>query len=173
MWILFFVGVGILVAIMVAVLAYSAMHEPGEESEVPELTEGGEGGDAAVAAAPGAVGEVAEARPYNIGMTFNLRPGSYAEYKKAHDELWPDIAASMSDNGVDMAIFRFGEQLFLHATAPTRQDWLKSREHPALAKWSEYMTGMLVTDDTGEIVFHEMENAFTFGAFAPTAQQAV
>lgn len=169
MWILFFVSVGILVAIMVAVIAYSAMHTPEEQEGTGELAEGGEGESVAVATAPTATTAAVEEQPFNVGLTFNLRPGTYAEYKKAHDELWPDIAASMSDNGVDMAIFRFGEQLFLHATAPTRQDWLKSREHPALARWSEYMTNMLVTDDAGEIVFHEMENAFAFGAFKPKA----
>lgn len=104
---------------------------------------------------------------YNIGMTFDLQPGSYPEYKQAHDDLWPEIVASMSDNNVDMAIFRFGEQLFLHAAAPTEQDWLNSREHPALAKWTDYMTGMLVTDDDGQILFHVMEEAFAFGKFAP------
>jgi L-rhamnose mutarotase len=104
---------------------------------------------------------------YNIGMTFDLLPGSYPEYKQAHDDLWPEIAASMSDNNVDMAIFRFGEQLFLHATAPTEQDWLKSREHPALVKWSDYMANLLVSDDDGQIVFHIMEEAFAFGNFVP------
>jgi L-rhamnose mutarotase len=26
-------------------------------------------------------------------MTFKLKPGCYAAYKKAHDELWPEIVA--------------------------------------------------------------------------------
>ena len=103
---------------------------------------------------------------YNIGMTFSLQPGSYPEYKQAHDELWPEIAASMSDNGIDMAIYRFGEQLFLHATAPTEQDWLKSREHPMLTKWTDYMATLMVTDDSSHAIFHELEEAFVFGRFA-------
>ena len=103
---------------------------------------------------------------FSIGMAYNLKPYCYAGYKKAHDELWPEIAASMSDNGVNMIIFRHGDQLFLTATAPTEADWNKSREHPKLAKWIEFMTEFLVTDDTGEIIFHEMEEAFIFGDFS-------
>ena len=28
---------------------------------------------------------------YSIGLGLKLRPGSYAGYKKAHDEAWPDL----------------------------------------------------------------------------------
>ena len=51
-----------------------------------------------------------------------LRPGGYDGYKKAHDELWPEIATSMSDHGVSMAIYRFGDRLMLFACAPTEAD---------------------------------------------------
>ena len=103
---------------------------------------------------------------FSAGLTFDLKPGCYPEYKKAHDELWPEIAASMSDNDVSMVIYKFEDQLFLCATAPSEADWAKSREHPALVKWSEYMSNMLVSDSDGQLVFHEMERAFAFGKFA-------
>jgi L-rhamnose mutarotase len=102
---------------------------------------------------------------HSIGLTFDLKPGCYDEYKKAHDDLWPEIAASMSDNDVSMVIYRFENQLFLCATAPSEADWTKSREHPALAKWSDYMSQLIVSDPDGQIIFHEMEEAFAFGKF--------
>ena len=29
---------------------------------------------------------------FKSAMTFALKPGCYDEYKRAHDELWPEIA---------------------------------------------------------------------------------
>ena len=67
---------------------------------------------------------------YSIGLATTLRPGAYAEYKQAHDDLWPDLAATMADNNVSMAIYRFGENLILHAVAPHRgrleQEWCRT-----------------------------------------------
>ena len=94
-----------------------------------------------------------------------MRPGCYPEYKKAHDDLWPDIAEGMEANGVSMAIYHFGGHLFLHAVAPTEQDWLKSRQDPALPKWMDYMAKLLETDDQGEILFEQLPEAFAFGMF--------
>lgn len=102
---------------------------------------------------------------YSIGLAMTLRPGAYAEYKKAHDELWPEIADSMTDNDVSMAIYRFGENLIIHAVAPTEADWNKSRDVPILEKWFEYMSTLLATNDEGEIIFEDLPEAFAFGIF--------
>jgi len=102
---------------------------------------------------------------YSIGLAMTLRPGAYAEYKKAHDELWPEIADSMSDNDVSMAIYRFGENLVIHAVAPTEADWNKSRDVPILEKWFEYMSTLLTTNQEGEIIFEDLPEAFAFGIF--------
>ncbi len=37
---------------------------------------------------------------YSSALTFALKPGCYAEYKKARDELWPEMATALSENGV-------------------------------------------------------------------------
>lgn len=103
---------------------------------------------------------------YNTALTFALKEGAYLGYKKAHDELWPEIAASMSDNQVNMAIYPFGNQMFLHASAPTQGDWQKSRDHPALVRWGEHMKDYIVTDEQGDLIFEELEVAFVFGMYA-------
>ena len=102
---------------------------------------------------------------YCIGLAMSLRPDAYDEYKKAHDELWPEIADSMSVNDVSMAIYKFNENLIIHAVAPTEEDWDKSREAPILEKWFEYMSTLLVTDDSGDIIFEDLPEAFAFGIF--------
>jgi L-rhamnose mutarotase len=102
---------------------------------------------------------------FSIGLSMRVRPGCFAEYKEAHNNLWPDLAESMEVNNVSMAIYRFEDQLFLHAVAPTEDDWEKSRNVEVLDRWSEYMAKLLETDADGNIVFHELSEAFAFGTF--------
>ena len=102
---------------------------------------------------------------FSIGLSMKVRPGCYAEYKEAHDNLWTDLAESMEANKVSMAIYRFEDQLFLHAVAPTKDDWEKSRNVEVLDRWSEYMAKLLETDADGNIIFHELPEAFAFGSF--------
>ena len=106
-----------------------------------------------------------ETRMYSLGLAMRMRPGAYAEYKRAHDELWPAVAQSMSDNQVSMAIYRYGESLVIHAVAPTEEDWLKSREVPILEEWMAYMATLIETDANGDVDFEELEEAFSFGLF--------
>ena len=102
---------------------------------------------------------------FSIAQTFCLKPGCYAEYKQAHDALWPEIDLSMAENQVSMAIFLHGERLFLHAVAPTQEDWDRSREHPALERWHAYMATLMVTDTENQTIVEELPAAFTFGIF--------
>ena len=102
---------------------------------------------------------------FSIAQTFCLKPGCYAEYKQAHDDLGPEIDLSMAENQVSMAIFLHGERLFLHAVAPTQEDWDRSREHPALERWHAYMATLMVTDTENQTIVEELPAAFTFGIF--------
>ena len=102
---------------------------------------------------------------FSIAQTFCLKPGCYAEYKQAHDDLWPEIDLSMAENHVSMAIFLHGERLFLHAVAPTEEEWDRSRQHPALERWHAYMATLMVTDSEGQTIVDELPEAFAFGIF--------
>ena len=102
---------------------------------------------------------------YSLGLAMKLRPGAYAEYRRAHDELWPEVAQSMTDNQVSMAICRYGESLVIHAVAPTEEDWLKSRQVPILEEWMAYMATLIETGADGQVDFEELEEAFSFGLF--------
>ncbi len=102
---------------------------------------------------------------FSIGLSMQLRPGCYDEYKEAHDNLWPDLAESMVVNNVSMSIYRFEDRLFLHAVAPTEEDWNNSREGEVLERWCKYMAKLLASDEKGEIIFDELPEAFSFGMF--------
>ena len=102
---------------------------------------------------------------YSIGYVMKLKPRQYEGYKTAHDNLWPEIALSMSDNQVNMSIFYFDNLLFLHATAPTEEDWQRSRESPDLERWAEYMSEFLEADQKGQLFFEQLPETFAFGDF--------
>ena len=103
---------------------------------------------------------------YSTGTTFKLKPGRYAEYKKAHDELWPEMAEAMRPNEVNMVIYSYRDRLFLYATAPSREHFERSHEGPVAERWAKYMASMMETDEEGKAIVEDLDRAFAFGAFA-------
>ena len=110
---------------------------------------------------------------YSIGLGLKLRPGAYDGYKKAHDECWPELLQAQRDHGVSMIIYRWDDRLVVHAIAPSEAEWLKTREGPMVDKWNDFMTQYLETDEQGNIVFEDLERAFTTGEFATAKQESV
>jgi L-rhamnose mutarotase len=102
---------------------------------------------------------------YTTGLALTLRPGAYEGYKKAHDELWPELAEGMRANDVSMAIYRDGNRLFLFGAAPSEAHWQRSRQDPILAKWDRSMAEFLETDARGQLEFTLLPKAFGFGEF--------
>jgi L-rhamnose mutarotase len=102
---------------------------------------------------------------FTIAFAMTLRPGAYEQYKLAHDQLWPELAAGMRKNQIGMAIYRDGDRLFLFAAAPTREHWERSRNDPVLARWDARIAQLVETDDQGQIAFRALPKAFGFGEF--------
>lgn len=103
---------------------------------------------------------------FSIGLAMRLRRGAYEEYKRAHNQLWPELALGMRENRISMVIYRDGDRLFLFATAPSREHWERSRKDPVLARWDARMSELLETDGRGQIAFSILPKAFGFGDFA-------
>ena len=102
---------------------------------------------------------------FTLGLALTLRPGAYDQYKLAHDQLWPELAAGMSANQVSMAIYRDGNRLFVFAAAPSEEHWRRSRQDPVLARWDARMAEFLETNDQGHLAFTILPKAFGFGDF--------
>lgn len=102
---------------------------------------------------------------FTIFLSMGLKPGCLEAYRKAHDNLWPDIAASMRDNEVSMAIYHEAGRLFIFASAPSEAHWQRSRQEPALERWDAVMTQFLESAEPGKIAFRTPEKVFGFGTF--------
>jgi L-rhamnose mutarotase len=100
-----------------------------------------------------------------IGLALTLRPGAYDGYKRAHDEIWPELTEGMRANQVSMAIYRDGDRLFVFASAPSEAHWNASRKDPVLARWDRRMAEFLETNEDGGLAFSLLPKAFGFGEF--------
>jgi L-rhamnose mutarotase len=102
----------------------------------------------------------------HIGKAMRLKPGCSEEYKRRHDELWPEMVERMNALEISMVIYQLGDILFVHGAAPTADAWKAMAADPITPRWNQYMAEVLETDENGEIVFHELSLAFSFGKYA-------
>ncbi len=92
-----------------------------------------------------------------------LKPGHVAEYKKRHDEIWPELAAALRETGVsDYTIFLDEETLTLFAVQKlsdhnTAADLPKL---PIVRKWWDTMAPLMETHPDHEPVCGELREVF-------------
>ncbi len=102
---------------------------------------------------------------FTLALSMRLKNGCLEAYRDAHKKLWPEIARSMSDNEVSMAIYHEGGRLFIFASAPSEAHWERSRKVPLLARWDAAMTEFLEASEPGKIAFEHPEKVFGFGDY--------
>jgi L-rhamnose mutarotase len=91
-----------------------------------------------------------------VCFTFDLRPGAADEYKRRHDEIWPELVEAIQHAGIrNYSLFRRGTQVIAYAEC-----------HPDVAsafgavgatdvnrRWAEWFKDVIVrlTDDQGNL----------------------
>ena len=90
-----------------------------------------------------------------VAFRMQLKPGFEAEYKRRHDELWPELRAALMDVGiVEYRIFLDPDTLALFAyqrLAPGA-DTLVLTQLPVVQKWWAYMAELMVVQPDNEPV---------------------
>ena len=81
----------------------------------------------------------------NYAWVLEVRPGYEEEYKKRHDEIWPEMVDMLKDAGLrNYNIFRYGLTLFGYFET---EDLKKSINHIAKSeinkKWAEFMAPIM------------------------------
>lgn len=84
-----------------------------------------------------------------IAFTITLKPGADpVEYKRRHDEIWPEMAGALRDAGIrNYSIFLHGSTLFAYLEAEDlarMQHALAS--NPVNARWQAFMRNMIEVD---------------------------
>lgn len=75
-----------------------------------------------------------------------LKPGCAAEYKKRHDELWPELAAELHAAGIsDFSIFLDEPTLTLFAVRKISDEKKLAAlpRLPVIRKWWDYMVPLM------------------------------
>ena len=92
-----------------------------------------------------------------------LKPGVVAEYKKRHDELWPELAAELKAAGVsDYSIFLDEETLTLFAVQKLDRGNSAASlpDSPIVRKWWDYMAPLMETNPDNSPVAKPLREVF-------------
>ena len=101
-------------------------------------------------------------------FTMKLKPGAYAEYKRLHDEIWPELVEEIELCGVvTMSIFEAGpELLFLYSEARDEETWSRLRASEVHQRWGRMLQPLFVLNDAGTPDLGELREIFTLGRAA-------
>ena len=83
---------------------------------------------------------------YRHAFKMKLKPGVIAEYKKRHDEIWPELARELREAGIsDYSIFLDEETLTLFAVQKLTETNTAAGlpQTAAVKKWWAYMAPLM------------------------------
>ena len=81
-----------------------------------------------------------------LAFRMQLKPGVAAEYKRRHDDLWPDLAEALTKAGIyDYSIFLDEETMALFAVLRLRPDHDRDAlpHQPVMRRWWDYMADLM------------------------------
>jgi L-rhamnose mutarotase len=98
-----------------------------------------------------------------VAFKMQLKSGYEAEYRKRHDEIWPELVGLLSEAGIsDYSIFLDPETLSLFAVQKVESgrepDWLPSQA--VMRRWWEYMKDLMDTNPDGSPVAKDLVEVF-------------
>lgn len=81
----------------------------------------------------------------HYAWVLEVRPGYEEEYKKRHDEIWPEMVEELTASGIrNYNIFRHGLTLFGYfETDDLEQTIAYLKESDINRRWGEYMTPIM------------------------------
>ena len=96
-----------------------------------------------------------------VGFKMQLKPGNEVEYKRRHDEIWPELAALLHEIGIsNYSIFRDGLTLFgyLEIDDPSALERLPEEE--LMLKWWRYMEPLMECNEDSSPKMTTLEEVF-------------
>ena len=89
-------------------------------------------------------------------LTFEIYPDKADEYKKRHDEIWPELVEAIQDAGLkNYSLFRRGTQVtaYVECHPDIETAFGKIGDTEVNAKWSEWFEDVILelTDEDGDL----------------------
>ena len=75
--------------------------------------------------------------------------GMFDEYKKRHDEIWPELTQVLNDAGIhNYTIWNVGNELFGYYECEKGVDFAleTQKNSPVVDRWNEYMKDVLIME---------------------------
>jgi len=90
-----------------------------------------------------------------VCFTFELYEGAEEEYKRRHDEIWPELATAIQESGLkNYSLFRRGTQViaYVEAHPDAATAFAKIAQSEYNGKWSDWFKDLIVNQasDTGK-----------------------
>lgn len=96
-------------------------------------------------------------------FTMKLKPGCVEEYKKRHDEIWPELAMAHSSAGIfDYSIYFDEETLTLFAFRKLTEDNTAAglKDLNIVQKWWDHMADLMETHPNNMPLFKPLREMF-------------
>ncbi len=104
---------------------------------------------------------MAELEKHAFKMTLN--PGMEAEYRKRHDEIWPELVGLLHDAGVsDYSIHLDPETniLFGVLTRPKNHKMAALPDHPVMKRWWAHMADIMASNPDNSPIAKDLVTVF-------------
>lgn len=98
-----------------------------------------------------------------VAFKMKLKPGYEAEYKRRHDEIWPELEDVLAEAGIsDYSIFLDRDTLTLFAVQKRTDDYQEEdiTSNPVVRKWWDYMADIMETHPDHAPVTVPLEEVF-------------
>ncbi|CAF0834737.1 unnamed protein product [Rotaria sordida] len=100
-----------------------------------------------------------------VAFTMKLKPNVINEYKRRHDEIWPELVALLHENGIsDYSIFLDEQSLTLFAVQKVSANTISSNEklraNEIMQRWWKYMADLMEANDDQSPVTHPLKLVF-------------
>ena len=93
-------------------------------------------------------------------FTMRLKPGAMAEYRKHHDEIWPELVEEVRRSGIaTITTFEADPVLFLFSEITDLEAWNKLWTSDVHRRWGEVMEPLMHFKD-GIVDFGELREIF-------------
>lgn len=90
-----------------------------------------------------------------------LKPGQEAEYKRKHDEIWPEMVALLKSQGVrNYTIYRHGLILFAYYERDGDAPAIKREADPIELRWRKWMEPHMETLPDATPLVEAVEEVF-------------
>jgi L-rhamnose mutarotase len=99
----------------------------------------------------------------HVAFKMQLHPGFEAEYKKRHDEIWPELKALLKDSGIHNYHIYLDEPtgaLFATMEIAEQNTSDENKNHPVMKMWWDYMSDIMESNPDKSPVAKPLREVF-------------